>query len=173
MVTKKIRYNAHKVAYLANQFPNHKLKQLVDLITLPQIDINAALWYAQELGLIKGINKDTEEVERGETPTEWDFGPEVAELETLLVYCVKQLGSDEADMEEVYMSNWTNGYPSHDVLIALKHLVNQKILATYELTDVQEDEDGQDASSTYTFFTLFKNRSKKWGKKQFKEAVEE
>ena len=62
-------------------------------------------------------------------------------------------------MEETYLSSWTNGYGSHDVLIAMKRLLDGHVLAEYEI---------EDGDNTYTFYTNYDTREQQYGRKDFK-----
>lgn len=161
MITNKMLHNANKVAYIAQQYPEHKLGQIIALLGMPAIDINTAIWAATELGFIEEPNKATGEIVIGKLPDTWDFGQEVEDLKEALVYSFTELAKKETDLEETYLGNWTNGYPAHDVLIAMKQLLGDKVLAEYDLTDPM------DLKSTYTFYTLYENGEQMWGRKQF------
>ena len=160
MVTTTMRENANKLAFLAQQYPEHKLPQLLALFQMPAIDINATVWAAQELNFISEPDADTEEVKLLRPPKIWNFGPVEKELEDLIIYSFTQLAKKEVDLEENYMANWTAGYTGQDTLIAAKHLIEQHKLASYEI---------EDGENSYTFFTLYENSEQLWGSKQFKK----
>lgn len=152
--------NAAKVTFLVREYPDHTLGQIIELLGMPAININTAIWYAQEQGWISEPDEETGKVTLLNEPTTWEFGDSTNNLEAMLVYSFNQLVKKETDLEETYLSNWTAGYPSHDVLIALKDLENQGILVQYQL---------EDGENKYVFFTLAENRDKLWGQKQFKK----
>ena len=158
-MTNKMYENANKVTFLVSVYPEHTLPQIIELLQMPAIDINAGLWYAQELGFLSQPDPDTNTAKLLKTPEVWTFGQAVYDLEEALLYCFRQLAEKETDMEETYLSNWTADYPSHDVTIALKHLEAINELAQYAI---------EDDANMYTFFTLPVNKDKLWGKKQFK-----
>lgn len=150
--------NANKFTYLVKQYPEHKLEQLVSLLSTPAIDINTAVWYAVELGFVAEPDKKTGKVELLKQPDSWDFGPDYGALEDMLLYAFQQTAKQKTDLEENYVSNWTLGHPSHDVMIAMLRLLEDERIAKYVI---------EDGENPYTFYTLFENRKKLWGRKQF------
>lgn len=158
--------NANKVSYLFQQFPKHSPSELIALLQMPPIEVNSAMWLAQELGWITELDKKKDRIKFVEAPDNWHFGWVEDVLETTLAYCFKRLAQDETDLDEHFLSEWTAGYPAHDVIIAMKRLLADKVLSEYVLTDV--DKDGTE--NKYKFFTLYENRDKQWGKKSFKKA---
>lgn len=159
-MTPTMIHNANKVGYLVKQYPEHDMNQIIGLFVLPPIDINAAVWAAIELGFISEPDPDEHAVRLLKEPESWDFGQDVNDLIDTIYYCMEKLNSKENDMEDNYLSNWTMGYQAHDILVAMKRLLENKQLATYEL------EDGENA---YDFYTLYDNREQLWGRKQFKK----
>jgi len=152
--------NAAKVTFLVREYPDHTLAQIIEMLSMPAININTAIWHAQELGYISEPDEETGKVVPLTTPATWEFGEAIKNLEAMLIYSFRQLAKKETDLEEQYLSNWTAGYPPHDVLIALKDLENQGILVQYQI---------EDGENKYVFFTLAENRGKLWGQKQFKK----
>lgn len=159
MITDKMRELAHKVTYLVNIYPEKNLGELITLIQLPAIQINAGIWAAQELGYISEPDVETGMVKLLSEPDPYEFGEHETELETSLVYCFSKLLPKEQDMEENYLSSWTNGYGSHDVIIAMKRLLTSHVLAEYEI---------EDGENVYKFYTNYETREQEWGRKQFK-----
>lgn len=164
MITKKMSENAHKLVFLVEQYPEHTITQLMAMLQMPAVDINCAFWAAEELGFISEPVKETGEVKLLETPKEWKFGDVQEELQAMIIYSFNKLAHKEEDLEETYLQNWLNGYSTHDVFVALKTLLNKRILGEYQLTDPN------DLESTYTFYSLFPNTEQLWGRKQFKVA---
>lgn len=159
MKANKMLNNANKVAYLVQQYPEHKLEQIVALLGMPAIDINTAVWYAVEVGFITEPNKETGKIELAKPPKTWDFGPDYDSLEDMMLYAFQKTAKQETDLEEHYVSNWTLGHTSHDVIIAMLRLLEDKKIAKYVI---------EDGENPYTFYTLYENREKLWGRKQFK-----
>jgi hypothetical protein len=151
---------AHKVLYLCDAYPEKTLKEVISLLAMPAIDINTAIWYCQVEGFLSEPDGETGYVKVLKKPTAWSFGPEETALEKLLVYAFEQLNSKEQDLEEFFVSQWTTGYPSQDVLVAVKRLLETKKLHEYEIEDGEEK---------YIFYTLYKNRDQLWGRKSFKK----
>lgn len=152
--------NANKIAFLVESYPKHTMSQIIALVQLPAIDINAAIWYATELGFIGEPDEKTGVPPLLNRPMVWNFGEAEGDLEDELVYCFKQLAKKETDLEENYLSNWTAGYSNHDTLIAVKSLEQEGVLAQYQI---------EDKENKYIFFTLAENKDKLWGQHQFKE----
>lgn len=175
MVTHKMRENAHKITFLVEQYPEHTTTQIISLLELPAIDINAAFWTAQELGFLSEPEDDN--VKLLKRPRDWHFGDAQRDLQHEILYIFEQLAKKETDLEENFISQWTQGYPAHDVMISLKQLVNEKKLGQYTLEDQRIDEkaepvfneDGKPEMDEYVFFSLYENSEQMWGIKQFKK----
>lgn len=165
MITKKTLENANKFAYLAGAYPDHSAAEIIGLMEMPAIDINTALWAAVELGWV--LDPKTHEGVTGlvQAPETWQFGQQLQDLEDNLLYAFSVIGKAETDIEEHKLSEWTEGYPKHDLAIVMKRFLADKVLASYELEDTNPEND-----SMYTFYTLYENREQKWGAKQFEEA---
>lgn len=160
MTTQKMLHNANKITYIATQYPQHKVSEVLALLQMPPIDVNTALWLAIELGWLSKPDPETERVEVLNKPDPWEFGTKVDELEAALRYAFEKLADKETDMEEFMLNRWTAGYASHDVLVAMRRLLEDNVLHEYVI---------EDGDSNYTFYTLYENREHLWGRKQFKK----
>lgn len=174
----KTMQNAHKVAFVMQQYPEKTLPHMIDLLAMPAIDINAALWAAEDLGYIATPDKKTGAMKFLKEPDEWDFGPEVDNLRRSIVYCLEVLARRKTDLEEFFISKWTSGYAVIDVLVAMKSLLVQGKVGEYEVQDQRRDEKGnlmfaEDENTpqmdTYIFYTLPQYVKYQWGRKSFKE----
>jgi hypothetical protein len=154
-----LEQTTHKVVYLACQYPEKTLTEVIKLLALPAIDINTAMWHAEDEGWFKLGDTEDGTIEVLKKPAAWNFGPEETRLEKMLLYAFQKLNSKERDLEEFFVSQWTMGYASHDVLIAMRRLLETKKLAEYQI---------EDAENKYIFYTLYENRDKQWGRKEFK-----
>lgn len=159
MTTQKMLQNANKVVYLASQFPDHTLTQLIGLLQMPSIDINTAIWKAIELGWLSKPDSETGHIKVLQKPERWYFGEDIDDLQTTLLYAFEELATQETDMEEYSINAWLNGYPTHDFLVAMRVLIEDKQLHEYVI---------EDGKNKYTFYTLYRNKDKLWGRKQFK-----
>lgn len=164
--------NVHKMVYLANEYPDKPIQGIAALFELSPLDINNAAWRAEDLNYLI-VDKDTGKFTVADIPRKWDFGPELETLKKEILYYMEHIARTENDLEEVYMSNVTAGYPAHDITIAMKQLLNDRRLATYELTtdepvDPKRPEKGT-TEETYTFYSLWENVENRWGEKQFKK----
>lgn len=157
----KMLENAHKITYLVQQYPDHKLSEITKLLGMPAIEINTGLWYAKDLELIDIPGDDS--ITYIKSPDNWVFGEQVETLMDMLLYALQKTAETERDMEENYISNWTLGYNPQDVMIAINMLVGNGQLGTYTLADPD------DLKSVYTFYTLAANVDKVWGRKSFKK----
>lgn len=155
--------NAHKVTYIVQQYPQHTVPQIIQLLAMPAIEINTAFWYATNAGWLSEPDPETQRFTFLKAPEKWAFGEAVDTLRDHLLYAFTELAKKENDLDENTLSGWCMGYPSHDQLIALSLMLNDKVLATYDLTDPK------DLKSTYTFYTLYENGEQMWGRKNFKE----
>lgn len=167
MITEKMTENAHKIAFIKQNYPEHKLNDIINLLQMPAIDINTALWSAQELGFISTPNAETGVLELLSPPETYDFGQTVRDLQSAIVLSFTELAKKETDLEETYFSQWVSGYSTQDVLVAMKDLLNRRVLFEYEIED-KPDKKGLEPS-TYTFYTLYENSEQLWGAKQFKK----
>lgn len=157
--------DAYKIAYLITKYPNHKLEDILSLLEMPQININAAIWKAVELSLI-------DEPEQGKIPVSYFeledklriFDEYVTELVGIIHYAFKQLARKETDFEEFQLMTWCKGYANHNILIALNLLLDKGIIAKYSLLTKMLD----NKSEEFMFYTLAENKDKEWGRKQFK-----
>lgn len=163
MTVKRIVENAHKITFLVQQYPGKKVEEIVAMCGMPAIEINTAIWYAVNAGLIVDPTDSDGIMVFIREPGNWQLGEIIETLKGMLVYSFQQLAKKEQDLEENYISNWTMGYQAHDLLISMKQLVNDKVIFTYDLTDPK------DLKSTYTFYTLYENGEQMWGRKQFNE----
>jgi hypothetical protein len=160
-MTDKMYENAHKVGFLCELFPEHKVAQIIDLLQMPAIDINCALWSAIDLKIIEAPDKKTGNIKfLGEPATGWNFGDTQRDLQTTILYAFETLAKEETDLEETYLSNYLSGYSTQDTMIAVKRLIADKKLVEYAI---------EDGENTYQFFTLYQNREQLWGQKQFRK----
>lgn len=168
----KVKNNAHVITYLVRAYPEKPMRDVRDnkgqvtdqgifsLLTMPAIEINTALWYAQDQKWLLPPTDENGRIELTGEPSEWDFGPDELELEGMLLYAFHQLNAKERDLEEFFVSQWTMGYPAHDVLIAVKRLLETQKLHEYEI---------EDGENKYIFYTLYENRDKLFGRREFKQ----
>lgn len=180
MVTQRMKENANKFAYMVKAYPEKNVNDIINLFRLSPIDTNCAIWLATELGWIKVEHRD-EEIELPDPkkknatikqqtkvpyaeivkePESWQFGDGVKELEDTLTYAFEHINKDENDMEENYLSSWLSGFATQDTVIAVKRLIEEEVLHEYQL---------EDGENKYIFYTLFKNKDKLWGQKQFRQ----
>lgn len=158
-ITDKMRENAHKITYLVSVYPDKPLSEIIQLMQIPAIQINAAIWAAIELGYINEPDEDNAPATLASPPEPYVFGEFEEELEASLIYCFSKLLKKEQDMEENYLSSWTAGYGSHDTIIAMKRLLANNVLAEYEI---------EDGENVYKFYTNYDTCEQLWGRKQFK-----
>lgn len=156
--------NMHKLVYLANEYPGAKMGKLVNLFQMPLIDFNAAVWLACDLGYMT-VDEKTGKFKVVDIPTQWAFGDRLRTLIGTLTFVFNRLAKNETDLGESELNDWNRGYPVHDQFIAVKYLLNEGFLDSYEIKSV--DFKGA-PEATYTFYCLAGNAGKKWGKKQFK-----
>lgn len=169
----RVLENAHKIVYLVKSYPDKplndridpKTKQVVEtglfsMIALPAIDINVAIWTAQEYGWLGEADPKTDTLPLLDLPTEWNFGKAQQDFQDIVLTAFKKLGEKETDLEEFSINQWLGGYPPHDIFVTLKYLLDTNQLAEYVI---------EDGENTYTFYTLYENKDKVWGRKQFKE----
>lgn len=154
--------NAHKLTFLVKEFPEKTVEEILDLLQMPPIQSNAGFWTAQDAGWLSSV-KDNK-IEFLKAPEKWQFGDITEGLIDQIEYCFRRLARDETDLEEKWLTDWLTGYPPQEILIAMHYLLDQRILAEYEIIDHNK----KLGDSTYKFYTLFENLENRWGKKQFK-----
>lgn len=176
--TDKQTHDVHKLVYLANEYPDKTIRELGELFAMTMIEVNSAIWRAQDLGLLF-VDKQTGYFKVEMVPEKWELGPEVEDLRVNILYVLGKLAEDEQDMEEHAFGVWTAGHGSHNVLTAMKSLLNENKVASYDLDDEQEVPVSKKAKgrgkqpeivkNTYTFYSLWDNAEQQWGRKQFKD----
>lgn len=183
---KRIIENAHKIAYVVSLYPEKKMTDMdpatghdegiAGLFQTSPIEFNAGAWAAQDLGLFS-VDKDNV-VTVKDLPTEWSFGELVEHLMVEIPYAIGKINENEADIEDEYIGTmWTAGFPSQDVIIAMKRLLETGVITSYEvknetkITPNREQrragEEERTIVDTYTFYTLPENAEHRWGEKQF------
>lgn len=177
MITSKMLEGANKIAFIKQNYPEHKLNDVISLLQMPAIDINTALWAAQELGFVSKPDAETGVFELKTPPEIYDLGKTVRDLQDAIVYSFTELAKKETDLEETYFSQWVQGYDTHDILVAMKELLNDRVMFEYDVNDPELDKKGKPVLNedthepiinVYTFFTLYENGEQRWGEKQFK-----
>ena len=165
----KILNDVHKVVFYASEYPEKDIKELAGgFSNMSPIDFNGACWRAQDEGYLT-IDKQSGEVKVLKTPEKWEFGEGVDHLISLTPYILTKLAEVEADPEENFYANYTNGYTGYDVVIAVRYMMKQGIMASYEVKDTTTMEDGSEVTDTYLFYTLPENVKHRWGEQQFKD----
>lgn len=179
-LTGKSLENVHKLVFLANEYPGKQFIEIANMLQMGALDKNVAIWRAQDAGFLTINEDDSYTVDL--VPDKWELGGDVANLVELITYTFKRLARDETDMEENILGNWCVGYPVHDVMIALKTLINDKVLVDYEVKHFDDKPQSKKAKgrgkqpeqveNVYTFYTLYENMEMRWGAKQFKNQEE-
>lgn len=165
----KLLFDMHKVVFYASEYPEKNIKEVANAFSqMSPIDFNAACWRAIEEGLM-AIDKSNGEVKVLRTPEEWHFGEAVDHLIIVTPYVLAKLAENEVDPEENFYAEYVGGYVSFDVVVAVRYMIRQGIIATYDINDISEGEDGQKVTDTYLFYCLPENKDKRWGEQQFKD----
>ena len=176
-MTDEIRQNAHKFAFLVHLFPEKTIEDrkgpnfakdpkdviqgFITLLGMPGVLINTAIWGAIELGLVEEPDGKTGYVKFKHAPVDgWEFGPSVDNFEGALLFAFGRLALKHTDLEETYLGNWVAGINGRDVLISMRHMLEDGRLVEYHIKDGEND---------YKFFSLAKNAHHKWGQLQFKK----
>lgn len=133
-------------------------------VPLPIIDIEVATSHAIDNKFL--IPRDKDILPTGILPGSWIFGPDVSNLQTMILEAIKVQNSQQQDFHEEILTQWLFGHYQADVLVAVRHLLDLKLIAEYHLID--NDEDGN--QNDYLFYSLYANRHKRWGMKQFKDV---
>lgn len=165
-IDQAIHENAQKFIFLAREYPKKTLEDLTQLMSLPGIDVNLAIWHAVDQGwMIDPADTEGNDpyVHLSETlPQKWEFGESVDELAAKVVKAFHVLTKKETDLQWEFLSAWLMGYTARDTLIVLKHMLAEGTIEKYSLTDPE------DIESVYEFYTLPENRKNLWGAKSFK-----
>lgn len=180
VLSTKALQDVHKAVFICNEYPDKTIREVASLFELGALDINNALWRAEDLGFITVEEARTFKVNK--LPAEWNLGEDVDLLREALLYTFNHMARSEADLEETYLSNMTKGYPAHDVAIVIKGLLREGVIVNYDLTNTTvmpnkskkargRGEPGETVKDTYTFYTLTENLEQQWGKKQFPDQT--
>lgn len=165
----KIINDMHKVVFYASEYPEKSLKEVAGAFgQMSPIDFNAACWRAIEEGLLS-IDKKTGDFKVLKTPETWVFGEAIDHLISVTPYVLSKLAENEVDPEENFYAEYVGGYVGFDVVIAVRYMISKGIIATYDINDVSEGENGEKVTDTYLFYCLPENASKRWGEQQFKD----
>jgi len=166
-------HDVHKVVFLANEYPGKTAKELAKLFDLSALDINAAMWRAEDLGYLV-VDRETGKYTVDTVPEKYEFGDDVQFLRDQITYTFEHLATTEVDIEENYLANMTMGYSASDVSIVVKGLLADGVLTTYEVGNTVDVNPKKPAkgqrTDTYLFYTLKGNEQHQWGRKQFKDA---
>lgn len=175
ILTGKALNDVHKAVFICNEYQDKTIREVASLLEMSALDINNALWRAEDLGNITVVEQRTFTINK--LPAKWEFGEDVELLHDQIKYTFNHMARSEADIEETYLSNMTRGYPAQDVLIAIKQLIAEGVITAYTLTNQTampqskkakgRGDKAKTVEDTYTFYTLVENVSKGWGKKQF------
>src|SRR5688572_15604916 len=98
-------HNAHKVAYIVKSYPDKNIKEIGEMFEMSVIEFNAAVWRAEEFGLIEMAATKTGEVRFAKEPDIWEFGPDVEVLIQDIPYILKKFAESESDLESNYFGN--------------------------------------------------------------------
>lgn len=161
-IDQTISENAHKFTFLVKEYPDKTLEELTQLMNMPGIDVNLAIWHAVDADWIIEPEPDSNKIYLGKQPEIWNFGAGIAELEEKLLLAFNTLAKKEMDLQWEFISNWLMGYAPRDVMIVLKKMLAEGTLSKYRLTDPKDNK------SVYDFYTLPENRQHLWGAKAFK-----
>lgn len=158
----QVTENMHKFMYLANEYQGSKIEQLFKMFQMPLLDYQAAAYLAEDLGFLT-VDQKNKKFEVKALPEDLNTGKEVRELINTLQFVFARLAKDETDLAEWELNSWMEGYPTHDQFIAVKWMLNNGMLATYEV----KTKTLKGKVDTYTYYCVSGNEDKKWGRKQF------
>lgn len=173
-ISEKIMSKTHlscmKFVLLVRKYPNRTLNELLDKVDLPSVDLDFLVFNMVNSGIIEEPTQENPVVLKppynGENIQSY-VCKELMKDENVLILSIK-IGmvmefiakTAEADIVENTMKMWLRGYPSLDQLAALTLLVETNKMAEYEI---------EDGENKYLFYTLYENKDKLWGRKQFKK----
>lgn len=182
----------HKVVWLMNEYPGKTINEFAstflvarqDYFTVPGMctfDINTAIYRAVDLGYV--VIDDPEFDGTGtykvdQVPKIWQLGEVVESLTKAIPYVIGKLNDEEGDIMDAQLQKWfAPTYNGYDYAIALKQLLNDRVIVDYQLTNVniiepskkgkKRGKKAEEIRDTYTFYTLFENLEQRWGIKQF------
>ena len=174
----------HKIVWLMNEYPGKKINEFAESFLTPDMgvfDINVSIWRAEALGYIvlDDPNFDgTGTYKVDMVPDSYQFGESVEELMRSIPFLLTRMNKEEGDILDRQLQIWFA--PNHqriDWTVALRRLINDRVIASYELTNVNKIEPSkkakgrgkkpQEIRDTYTFYTMWENGEQRWGAKQF------
>lgn len=159
--------DARKIAYLAHLYPGKKLSEIMDIMFIPGIARDTALWEAEEQKWVAvDLKKDTvTSLEIVELPDEDDW---LSAIRERIEYLIEHQNAREEDVDEVILLDLLHGYSTHDVLVAINLLLDDGSISNYTVTE------GKEKENVYTFYCLPEHEGSHWGLKRFpnKEGLE-
>lgn len=174
----------HKVVWLMNEYRGKTINEFASTFLVPDMgvfDINVAIWRAEELGYV--VLDDPEFDGSGKysvdrVPDAWQFGEGVEHLMRAIPFLLQRMNKEEGDIMEQQLQQWfAPNYPRYESVIALKRLLNDKVIASYEIVNVNKipaskkgkkrGKVDKDIRDPYTFYTMWENGENRWGAKQF------
>jgi len=179
-MSNQMRENAYKLAFIVNAYPDKDMNALQQLfVDMPGLDFNCAAWLAEEMDIVK-LNQVKKTIEMDNLPefTEDRLGEDIVHLQDSIIYTLNKFALEEADLQEEMLSTLCMGYKAHDIMIAMKDLLNNGAVRTYRIIDsvvvkkATKKRPAEIAKSAYVFYALAENYDKEWGKSLFKGEVE-
>lgn len=155
------------ILYLLHILNTNKLPELVEIIEAAPIDVNIALWEAEDREQVK-ID--------GETITPIvDFTPTADENLTYKIFkVVERYNKEGHDITETRLLNYmkdpaTNvGYPFHEYLMAVHYMIEKGSIEKYE---IKVKKTKKVPERTFEFLTLPENLDKQFGQAAVDEWV--
>jgi hypothetical protein len=174
----------HKLVWLMNEYPGKTINDFAGTFLQPDMgvfDINVAIWQAEAVGYIvlDDPNFDGEGHYKVDmVPDDYEFGEDVAGLMKSIPFLIARMNKEEGDIMEKQLQLWfAPNHPRFNYTIALKRLLNDRVIASYELTNVNKipaskkakgrGKTDKEIRDTYTFYTMWENGEQRWGAKQF------
>ncbi len=162
---------ARQLAVMVELHPDKTISEIAAELALSPIFIINAIAEGERMELIR--RTDDFKADKLELITALDleqnggylFGAENDRVQQEIVQLLNDMEKDENDIEKGELEFWFRGVRPSALEIALHTLKHLDIIDSYELADPK------DKKSKYTFYSLMRNSSNRWGRKQFKGAA--
>lgn len=169
----KMKQNMHQLVALANHYPSETIFEIAGKMnTLPNIEVNIAIWQAQDEGFLTIDEKEgTFTVDK--VPETWEFGPEVVQTIDEVSYLMHYYEKKENDIhdQELLLKHLV-GIRPHVQIVAINKMLDDGTLKSYTIENIDlkgKKKQKKEVKSQYLFYTLADNFGKHWGLKQFKD----
>lgn len=161
---------ARQLAVMVELHPEMTISEMAAELAFSPIFIINAIAEGKRMELIQRTDKFEDDKLELISPLDLEqqggflFGEENSRLQREITQLLNDLAEEEKDIEHNQLEFWVRGVRPSALEISLHVLKQLDIIDSYELADPS------DKKSKYTFYTLMRNSSHRWGRKQFRKV---